>query len=188
MKSNATTTNSETDKRPIQNEARQTARAASMNSKSTVSKREPHQITHVLNDLLANEFGLFTKTLNYHWNITGPRFHTLHVFLEEHYKALLIVLDDVAERVRILGGRPLSTMREFKSTMAIDEAPGEYPSADQMLADLMGDHEMIQKEIKGILTKYDDDLEDEPGIQDFLVDVLKQHEKFAWMLRAHLEV
>lgn len=149
--------------------------------------QEPTELTHALNELLANEFGLFTKTLNYHWNVTGPRFHSLHIFLEEHYKALLIIIDDVAEKVRILHGRPTSTVKELRSTMNIDEAPGEYPSADQMLADLMGDHEMIQKEIKAMLKEHEEEFEDQPGIEDFVIDVLKEHEKFAWMLRSHLE-
>ena len=63
------------------------------------NQSEQFEVVHCLNNVLANEYALFTKTLNYHWNITGPRFHALHVSLEGHYKELLMVMDEVAERV-----------------------------------------------------------------------------------------
>lgn len=138
-----------------------------------------------LNSVLANEFGIFTKTLNYHWNVTGPRFHSLHQFLETHYKDLLVIMDEVAERARIIHGRPLSTAQELREAMRVEEHPGSFPSANEMLADLMKDHSNQQMVIKKILAK--EDFGDDPGTEDFLVGLLQKHEKMTWMLRSHLE-
>lgn len=139
----------------------------------------------VLNVLLANEYSLFTKTLNFHWNITGKRFHSLHKFLGEEYKELLQLMDDVAERVRILGHRPLSTVTEMLSVTTLAESPGRVPSSDQMLNDLLVDHVAIQKFLRRAL-KTEELFNDDPSTEDFLIGVLKKHEKTGWMLRSHL--
>ncbi len=139
-----------------------------------------------LNELLANEFALFTKTLNFHWNIIGPRFHSLHEFLEEQYKDQLQVMDDVAERVRVLGGRPLSTVDEMSHAHKLNENPSARLEANEMIAELFHDHMLIQHQIKEIL---DDEtrLKRDHGTEDFLVGLLCKHEKTSWMLNSHLE-
>lgn len=140
-----------------------------------------------MNNLLADEYGLFTKTLNYHWNITGPRFHSLHTFLEGQYRELLEVMDDVAERIRFLGERPLGTVKAIESHMQLPEAKdnGDHLSDIGMLQDLLESNNSIHGRIKELLQTHDLGTYD-PGTEDFLVGVLRQHEKMAWMLRSHL--
>ena len=74
---------------------------------------------------------LYTKTLNYHWNITGPEFIALHLLLEEQYDALAESIDEIAERVRKMGGFAFGTLDEFKQNSAIEEQPGVVPSAEE---------------------------------------------------------
>lgn len=151
---------------------------------SSPDKTTPHVVT-ILNNLLANEFSLFTKTLNYHWNVTGRRFHAIHILLEEQYRDLLQVMDDVAERVRILDCRPLSTVSEMFSATTLQESPGKVPTSDEMLADLLKGHVAVQRFLKDSVED-DDVFEEDPASQDFLIQLLAKHEKMAWMIRAQL--
>lgn len=139
-----------------------------------------------LNNLLANEYALFTKTLNYHWNITGPRFNSIHKFLEEHYHSLLTVMDDVAERVRILGETPHSTVKKMAAEMDINERNGMDMSSSEMLDDLLGDNIKIQSFIKETIAN-EDLFKKDPGTEDFLVGLLQKHETMSWMLKSHLD-
>lgn len=143
-------------------------------------------VVNGLNTLLADEYGLFTKTLNYHWNITGPRFHSLHEFLEGHYRELLDVMDAVAERVRFLGETPLSTVSALKAEMKIPETDGEKLTDIEMLEDLLRANISLQSKIKQLI-KTPELSKRDPGTEDFLVGVLRQHEKMSWMLRSHLQ-
>lgn len=138
-----------------------------------------------LNALLSNEFTLFTKTLNYHWNVTGLRFHSIHQFLGEHYQQLLKEVDSLAERIREVGGNPMGTLTELKRSTSLVERPGVYPETSIMLADLMSDHETIQVQIKTILKEIKAKKSD-PGTEDYLTTLLKKHEEMGWMLKAHL--
>ena len=141
--------------------------------------------TEFLNGLLANEYPLFTKTLNYHWNVTGPRFHSIHNFLEDQYNTLLAQMDDIAERVRVLGETPLGTVNEMNSKMDLDEKNGKELSSSQMLEDLYLSHMKIHEETRGFLKEMDS--ADDPGTEDFLVGVLKSHQMMSWMLKSHLD-
>lgn len=143
-------------------------------------------ITAALNNLLANEYALFTKTLNYHWNITGPRFHSLHNFLEGHYKGLLDVMDDIAERVRILGETPHSTVKEMSQEMDISERNGKGLSSSEMLNDLLTANMKIQSFIKETVSN-EDLFKKDPGTEDFLVGLIQKHETMSWMLKSHLD-
>ncbi len=140
-----------------------------------------------INALLANEFTLFTKTLNYHWNVTGPRFHSVHQFLEEHYKQFLTIIDDVAERVREIGGRPTSTLKELQDKSFLIERPGVFPRTSEMIADLLSDHETVQTQIKAIIKQCDQSDNFDPVTEDFMTNLLKQHEEMSWMLKSHLD-
>lgn len=139
-----------------------------------------------LNRLLADEYTLFTKTLNYHWNITGPRFKSVHEFLETQYKDLLEMIDDVAERVREVGGYAIGTLEEIKGASTLPEQPKSYPQTSEMISNLRSDHMQIQKKIKSILSLLDERWDD-PGSEDFLTSLLKKHEEMTWMLTSHLE-
>jgi starvation-inducible DNA-binding protein len=138
-----------------------------------------------LNTLLADEYALFTKTLNYHWNVTGPRFYSVHEFLENQYRDLLEVIDDVAERIREIGKQPMGTLSEFSIQTHITERPGVHPETSAMIADLKNDHDLICSEIRRILADESKAVVD-PGTEDFLTGLLKKHEEMAWMLKSTL--
>ena len=143
-------------------------------------------VIDLLQPVLANLSVIYSKTRNYHWNMTGPRFHTMHVFFEEQYKELGEAADEVAERVRSVGGFPIGTLQEFLDKSVIKEEPGVRPPVDGMIINLVRDHETIIKGLREDIDKCDDDYED-TGTADFLTGLMETHEKLAWMLRAHLE-
>ncbi|MCB0391679.1 MAG: DNA starvation/stationary phase protection protein [Bdellovibrionales bacterium] len=140
-----------------------------------------------LNSLLANEFTLFTKTLNFHWNIYGPSFHSVHKFLDNQYHDLLKIIDGVAERIREIGSHPIGTLEEIKDSTNLVEHPGLQPNPLNMIADLMTDHETIDLQIREILHDLDNSLIEDPGTYDFLTKLIKKHEEMTWMLKSHLE-
>lgn len=151
----------------------------------TKTSKLSHSICLGLNSILANEFSLFTKTLNYHWNITGPRFHSLHTFLEGHYRELLEIMDSVAERVRILDERPIGTVKQMYSETEVLDSTEKPLMAEEMLQNLLRDHQLIKGQVKEILS--DESLfKFEAGSHDFLVSLLQKHEMMAWMLKSHL--
>jgi len=152
----------------------------------TISNDDAMASTEFLNHILANEYALFTKTLNYHWTVTGPRFKSLHTFLEGHYESILAMMDGLAERVRVLGETPIGTVKEMKSVMDIDEVTGKKLSANEMLADLYSTHMTIQESIKEFLRK-DEVFASDPGTEDHLVGVLQKHEMMSWMIKSHLD-
>lgn len=151
-----------------------------------ISDDKREAVVGLLNTLLADEVVLATKTRNYHWNVVGVHFHALHALFQSQYEALEAAVDEVAERVRTLGGWPLSTLAEFVRTSRLKEQPGEHPDARAMLANLLADHEAVVRTLRTDLTaaleRYGD-----AGTSDFLTELLEKHEKMAWMLRAHLE-
>jgi starvation-inducible DNA-binding protein len=142
-------------------------------------------VANVLNTLLADEYVLYTKTRNYHWNVVGPQFNDLHKFFESQYEALNDIVDDVAERARTLGGKALGTLVEFTKTTRLRERAGEYPDARGMIGDLLADHESIVKQLRADLVTALDKHGD-AGTSDFLTGLMEKHEKMAWMLRAFL--
>lgn len=155
-----------------------------INTGLTQEQREG--VIKILQGALADENLLYIKNRNYHWNVTGPRFHTLHVFLEEQYKLIEEKADAVAERVRQVGGFPAGTMEEFKKLGHLEEKPGNRPKADKMISDLVDDHETIIRELRKGLDDCEEKFED-AGTADFLTGLMEDHEEMAWMLRAHLE-
>ncbi|MBV9491623.1 MAG: DNA starvation/stationary phase protection protein, partial [Verrucomicrobia bacterium] len=107
------------------------------------------QVCELLQRVLADEITLYTKTRNYHWNVMGPRFHSLHVFLEEQYQALQEKSDEVAERIRSLGQYAAGSMAEFMELTQLEEQSADsHPTATQMLANLTSDHEAIIRSLR----------------------------------------
>jgi starvation-inducible DNA-binding protein len=143
------------------------------------------EIIFGLNNVLANEFSLFTKTLNYHWNITGPRFSSLRIFLGEQYNELLLMIDQVAERVRVLDERPVSTLKGMYSNMEIKDGEVKTPSTEMMLENLLMDHSTIQSQLKEIIME-SKKIANDPGSEDLLISLLRKHEVMSWKLRSHL--
>lgn len=143
------------------------------------------KIVDVLNTLLAQEYVLFTKTLNYHWNFKGPRFNPMHEFLDDQYNDILEIMDNVAERVKIFDAYPLATARELLERSSIDEAPEQQPSPNEMLFDLFNDHQLIQEYIKSQIAK-EDLFKDDPGTEDMLTGILRDHEMTSWVLKSNI--
>lgn len=151
-----------------------------------LNEQDQAGVVQILNDLLSDEFVLYTKTRNYHWNVVGPQFNDLHKFFETQYEELNAVVDDVAERARTLGGHALGTLVEFSQHARLGEHPGEYPEARRMLANLLEDHESIIRTLRSDLERVADSHHD-IGTNDFLTGLMERHEKMAWMLRSYLE-
>lgn len=139
----------------------------------------------ILNTLLADEYVLYVKTQNYHWNVTGMSFNDLHLFFGKQYEQLATIVDNVAERVRALGGKTLGTMQDFIENARIKEISGTIPEAKDMLKNLLNDHESIIKNIRENIKETTDTFED-AGTNNFLSEILTQHEKMAWMLRSYV--
>lgn len=139
-----------------------------------------------MSKLLADEYTLYTKTRKYHWNVTGPRFQQLHEFFGVQYTELDVIVDDVAERMPQLGGKAIATLGEFQELSQIKEDTGQYPDADKMLSNLLADHEAIIRSTRIDADECDEKYHD-MGTNDFLVGLVEQHEKIAWMIRAHIE-
>lgn len=139
----------------------------------------------ILNTLLADEYVLYTKTRNAHWNVQGPNFIELHKFFQTQYDALDIIIDDVAERIRALGHFALGTLGDFKSLSRISEHNHDFTDAQNIIKTLMEDHEAVIRTLRKEIDIVGEKLKD-VGTMDFLTGLMEQHEKMAWMLRAHL--
>lgn len=137
-------------------------------------------ISDILNKFLASEFTLYVKTLNYHWNVKGPNFKEYHVFLEEMYNELQDSTDAIAERVRTINSRPLSTMTEFLDKTDLKESPEDYPDALKMFENLKKDYKTIISNIKRDIKLLSDS--EDIGTEDFLTEQLRIHEKRLWMI------
>ena len=151
-----------------------------------ISEQNRQEIVNILERILADEYVLYTKTRNYHWNVVGPHFNDYHKAFEEQYDGLSEDIDEIAERIRALGFKTSSSLSEFQKNSQIKEHPGQYPDAGTMASNLLNDHEIviqtIRKNIPEIGEKYGD-----VGTEDFLTSLMEKHEKTAWMLRSILE-
>lgn len=154
---------------------------------STIGLLEKNQVkvVDILNKILANEFLLSIKTKNYHWNVIGPNFSELHKFFDEQYGQLDDILDQIAERSRAMDGKSIATMTEFLVKTSLKEQPQQYPEAQQMVSNLLGDHEIIIRNLRKDLETCASECHD-MGTNNFLTDLMEKHEKMAWMLRAFL--
>ena len=139
-----------------------------------------------LNTLLADEHLLYTKTRNYHWNVTGIHFTSLHQLFEQHYNSLQLIADEVAERARMLGGTPIGTLAEFSEHSRLSENPGTVPNAKDMIANLLDDHEHIISSLRDDIDAAAEEFGDE-GTADLLTGTMRSHESMAWMLRSMLD-
>jgi starvation-inducible DNA-binding protein len=142
-------------------------------------------VVDTLNKLLADEHVVYIKTRNYHWNLTGPRFHDLHVFLEKQYEELAAIIDEVAENARMFGGIAAGSMKEFLKLARIKENNGEVPDENRILQDLVEDHEAIIRTLREDIERADEEW-NAADAADFLTAVLERHNKMAWMLRSFL--
>ena len=157
-----------------------------MNLNIGITEKNRQTVVEILNRLLSDEYVLYTRTRNYHWNVTGPDFSELHKFFESQYEEVDDIIDEVAERARALGGKSLGTLKEFLEKTQLEEFLKDYPDTATMISNLLADHETIVKSLRKNLTVCAEKCGD-MGTSDFLTGLMEQHEKMAWMLRSYLE-
>ncbi len=151
-----------------------------------LTEEERQGVVELLNKALADAYLLLIKTKKYHWDVVGPQFRTLHELWEEHYEALTISIDSIAERTRTLGGYPIGTAEGFLKHASIREHAGDLPNAHEMVSRLVSDHEQIIRNLRNAVDQTSEEFHDE-GTADFLTGLMEQHEEMAWMLRSFLE-
>ncbi len=142
------------------------------------------EIAEGLSRLLADTYTLYLKTHNFHWNVTGPMFQTLHLMFEAQYNELALAVDLIAERIRALGFPAPATYSEFAQLSSISETPG-VPKAHDMIRLLVEGQEAVTRTARSIFPVIEQ-VNDEPTA-DLLTQRMQVHEKTAWMLRSLLE-
>jgi starvation-inducible DNA-binding protein len=149
-----------------------------------IDESDRKTIAEQLSRVLADTYMLYLKTHNYHWNVTGELFHSLHEQFEEQYTELAEAVDEIAERIRALGYKAPGSFREFQELTSIEEET-DHPEAMEMVRRLALGNEQILRTARQAL-KPANEAEDEATL-DLLTQRLHVHSKTAWMLRSHLE-
>ena len=140
------------------------------------------QIADHLSQLLAETYTLYLKTHKYHWNVTGPMFQSLHIMFEEQYNALFLAVDEIAERIRVLGVKAPGSYAEYSKISEIKEDASTDTSANDMISNLLADHEQVVRTAKTILPLLEG--ANDEGTNSLLGARIEFHEKTAWMLKS----
>lgn len=148
-----------------------------------IDEQTRREIGQGLSRLLADTYTLYLKTHNFHWNVTGPMFNTLHLMFEQQYDELAIAVDAIAERIRALGFPAPGSYKQFSQLTSIPEEAG-VPSAQEMIAQLVKDQETVVRTARSIFPVVDK--ANDEATADLLTQRLQVHEKTAWMLRSLL--
>jgi starvation-inducible DNA-binding protein len=152
-----------------------------MNINIGINEDDRRRIAEGLSRLLADTYTLYLKTHNFHWNVTGPMFQTLHVMFEQQYTELALAVDSIAERIRALGFPAPGTYADFAERSSIKEERG-VPAAEQMIRQLVDGQETTIRTARAVFPLVDD-VHDE-ATADLLTERMQVHEKTAWMLRS----
>ena len=148
-----------------------------------IEKEQRENIAEGLSRLLADSYILYLKTHNFHWNVTGPMFSTLHLLFETHYTELSLAVDQIAERIRALGVNAPGSFKQFAELTSIDEETGT-PSAEDMIKQLLVGQETVVRTARSIFPLVDK--ANDEASADLLTQRIQVHEKNAWMLRSLL--
>jgi starvation-inducible DNA-binding protein len=149
-----------------------------------IKEEDRKAVADQLARLLADEFVLYTKTRNAHWNIEGPDFHAMHIFFESQYEQLDEVMDSVAERIRKIGHYAPGTLTQLLQLTHLTEKSDSKNDSPGFLKELLEDHESIIEFIRGNINPIADKYND-AGTSDFITGLMETHEGMAWMIRAH---
>ncbi len=149
-----------------------------------ISKKDRQKLAEGLSRTLADTYTLYLKTHNFHWNVTGPMFQTLHAMFETQYNELALAVDTIAERIRALGHPAPGTYKAFEKLASISMEEG-VPKATDMIRSLVKGHEAVAKTAREVF-EVADKANDQPTA-DLLTQRMQVHEKTAWMLRSLLE-
>lgn len=155
-----------------------------MEPKIGMTEQQRKSVAEALGHMLADSYTLYLKTHNYHWNVEGPLFSTLHALFEEQYVDLATAVDDIAERIRILGFRAPGSFKEYLELSSVSDTERTDLSAKEMIADLLKANETVVETTKKVLSKAQE--ADDEGTIGLLGDRINYHEKTAWMLRSML--
>lgn len=139
-----------------------------------------------MSKLLADEFILYTKTRNAHWNVEGSDFHSMHLFFESQFEQLDEIMDGVAERIRTLGHYAPATLKSFLELTHLSEYAENKNDSLGFIKELLADHESIIEFIRGNITPFAETYKD-AGTSDYITGLIEKHETMAWMLRSHLK-
>ncbi|MHC9086793.1 Dps family protein [Luteimonas sp. RIT-PG2_3] len=152
-----------------------------------ISDKERQKIAKELSRFLADAYTLYLKTHNFHWNVTGPMFNSLHVMFEAQYTEQWAALDEIAERIRALGFNAPGSYAEFAKLTTIKEEPGATRSQDwrELVRQLVEGNEAVCRTARDVLETADD--ADDAPTEDLATQRLQIHEKYAWMLRSLLQ-
>ena len=148
-----------------------------------IPEAERVAVAEGISRVLADTYTLYLKTHNYHWNVTGPMFNTLHLMFETQYNELWIAVDLLAERIRSLGVFAPGSYRQFAELTVVPEADG-VPAAEAMIADLVAGHEAVTRTAREVFAVVE--AANDESSADLLTQRLQVHEKTAWMLRSML--
>lgn len=148
-----------------------------------IPNQQLDKIVHGLSSVLADSYTLYLKTHNYHWNVVGPMFHSLHTMFEVQYTELSLAVDEIAERIRALGAPAPATYRQFMELSVLSDDT-DVPDAPEMVGRLVAAHEATARTIRETLPISEGG--PDQVSTDLLVRRLEVHEKTAWMLRSML--
>lgn len=151
-----------------------------MHTDTSTQKQTQCNIADELGHFLADTYAVYLKTQNFHWNVKGPLFYTLHKMFEEQYIELAAAIDEIAERIRALGCYTPASFAEFSKLTSIKEE-SQSISAEDMVKKLLKDHEILADHAEIVLSKAQKARDE--GTADLLIQRLKAHQKIAWMLR-----
>ena len=149
-----------------------------------ISEADRKQIADGLSKVLADTYTLYLKTHNYHWNVTGPMFQTLHLMFETQYNELALAVDSIAERIRSLGAPAPGSYREFASLSTVVE-DDDQPDATEMIRRLVKGQETVARTARSVFPTVEQAHDEVTA--DLLTQRLQVHEKTAWMLRSLLD-
>lgn len=150
-----------------------------------IAKDNRQKVAVALGSMLADEFVLYLKTRNAHWNVEGPDFHEKHLFFESQYDQLDDMMDEVAERIRMLGHYAPATLQQYLQLTRLSELSREKNDSTGFVTALLADHESIIENLRAHINHFANELGD-AGTSDFITGLMEKHEKMAWMLRAQL--
>jgi len=151
-----------------------------------ITDQNLQEVANILVKILADEYILYTKTRNAHWNIEGPDFYSVHKFFETQFEQIDEFIDSVAERIRAIGHYAPATLKSFLELTHLTELIRKENDSQGFIKELLQDHESIiihlRENINSFIEKYKDS-----GTSDFITGLMESHEKMAWFLRSHLQ-
>ena len=151
-----------------------------------ITNKNTQEVANELMKLLADEYVLYTKTRNAHWNITGADFYDKHKFFETQFEELDEFIDNIAERIRTIGHYAPGSLKSFLELTQLTEITSKKNDGSGFIKELLSDHEAIiitlRKNIQHFAIEFKD-----IGTSDFITGLMEQHEKMAWFLRTHLQ-